>query len=88
MRGDHALRGGYEKPIGSTCQSGHRARAGMTAGTLFRVGTEIKLNWQNTLPLEGHPLPVDTTLHWAESGKKPLEDGYVPTVTHLLASIY
>src|SRR6266545_1347019 len=47
------------------------------------MGTEIKVNWQNKLPLEGHLLPVDTTLHWAASDKKPLEDGYVPTVTHL-----
>jgi spore coat protein A, manganese oxidase len=46
-------------------------------------GTAIKLNWQNNLPLDGHLLPVDTTLHWAASTKKPLEDGYVPTVTHL-----
>lgn len=46
-------------------------------------GTTIKLNWQNNLPLDGHLLPVDTTLHWAVSAKKPLEDGWVPTVTHL-----
>jgi len=46
-------------------------------------GTAIKLNWQNNLPLDGHLLPVDTTLHWAVSAKKPLEDGWVPTVTHL-----
>ena len=47
------------------------------------AGTEIRLNWQNKLPLDGHLLPVDTTLHWAVSDKKSLEDGYVPTVTHL-----
>jgi spore coat protein A, manganese oxidase len=46
-------------------------------------GTAIKLNWQNNLPLDGHLLPVDTTLHWAVSEKKPLQDGWVPTVTHL-----
>ncbi|MBH5369492.1 multicopper oxidase family protein [Bradyrhizobium glycinis] len=47
------------------------------------AGTEIHLNWQNKLPLEGHLLPVDMTLHWAASDKKPLKDGHVPTVTHL-----
>lgn len=46
-------------------------------------GTAIKVNWQNKLPVEGHLLPVDTTLHFAHSDKKPLDDGYVPIVTHL-----
>ena len=46
-------------------------------------GQAIKVNWQNDLPVEGHLLPVDTTIHYADSVKKPLEEGWVPTVTHL-----
>jgi spore coat protein A len=36
--------------------------------------------WENNLPLNGHLLPVDTTIHLAVS---PLGGRYVPTVTHL-----
>ena len=46
-------------------------------------GLSIKLNWQNMLPLTGHLLPVDTSVHWADPLKKTLADGYVPTVVHL-----
>jgi spore coat protein A len=43
----------------------------------------INVFWQNHLPRDGHLLPVDTSLHWANSESRPLDDGYVPTVTHL-----
>jgi spore coat protein A len=43
----------------------------------------INVIWVNNLPLTGHLLAVDTTLHLAVSATKPLEDGYIPTVTHL-----
>jgi spore coat protein A, manganese oxidase len=46
-------------------------------------GTPITVNWQNNLPLTGHLLPVDTSLHFAKSISHPLTDGYVPIVTHL-----
>ena len=46
-------------------------------------GTSIKLNWQNKLPVDGHLLPVDTSVHWADPQKKTLADGYVPVVVHL-----
>ena len=46
-------------------------------------GVPITVNWQNNLPLTGHLLPVDTSLHFAESTSHPLTDGYVPIVTHL-----
>ena len=32
----------------------------------------ITVNWQNNLPLTGHLLPVDTSLHFAESTSHPL----------------
>jgi spore coat protein A len=43
----------------------------------------ITVHWQNNLPLTGHLLPVDTTLHFADSTSAPLSEGYVPIVTHL-----
>ena len=46
-------------------------------------GVPITVNWQNNLPLTGHLLPVDTSLHFAESTSHPLTDGFVPIVTHL-----
>ena len=45
--------------------------------------TLITVNWQNKLPLTGHLLPVDTSLHFADSQTHPLSSGYVPIVTHL-----
>jgi spore coat protein A, manganese oxidase len=50
---------------------------------LAMEGVPITVNWQNNLPLTGHLLPVDTTLHFAESTSHPLTEGYVPIVTHL-----
>jgi spore coat protein A len=46
-------------------------------------GVPITVNWQNNLPLTGHLLPVDTSLHFAESTSHPLTKGFVPIVTHL-----
>ena len=46
-------------------------------------GVPITVNWQNNLPLTGHLLPVDTSLHFAGSTSHPLTEGYVPIVTHL-----
>jgi spore coat protein A len=46
-------------------------------------GTPITVNWENRLPFTGHLLPVDTSLHFAESTTHPLSAGYVPIVTHL-----
>ena len=46
-------------------------------------GVPITVHWQNELPLTGHLLPVDTSLHFAESTSHPLSDGFVPIVTHL-----
>jgi spore coat protein A, manganese oxidase len=43
----------------------------------------IRLHWMNMLPDSGYFLPVDTSIHYAESVQKPLSEGYVPTVTHL-----
>ncbi len=43
----------------------------------------IKVEWQNDLPKTGHLLPVDQSIHIAQPVKYTLEQGYVPTVTHL-----
>lgn len=45
----------------------------------------IEVLWSNNLPQNGHLLPVDTSII-TESVKKVLEQGYVPTVTHLHGS--
>jgi spore coat protein A len=34
-------------------------------------GTPITVNWQNKLPVTGHLLPVDTSLHLADPGDLP-----------------
>ena len=44
---------------------------------------ELQVFWQNHLPVDGHLLPVDTTLHMANPMLRALEDGFVPVVTHL-----
>ena len=44
-------------------------------------GVPITVHWQNELPLTGHLLPVDTSLHFAESTSHPLSDGFVPIVS-------
>ncbi|QHO72484.1 spore coat protein A [Bradyrhizobium sp. CCBAU 051011] len=43
----------------------------------------VTVHWQNKLPLTGHLLPVDTSLHFANSLTHPLSSGYVPIVSHL-----
>ncbi len=43
----------------------------------------VTVNWQNKLPVEGHLLPVDTSLHMAEPVRRPLSEGFIPIVTHL-----
>ena len=47
------------------------------------TGQPIQVMWQNKLPLTGHLLPVDTSIHMAMPQRKTLDEGYVPTVTHL-----
>jgi spore coat protein A len=43
----------------------------------------VTVQWQNKLPVSGHLLPVDTTIHIAHSLQKPLSEGFVPIVSHL-----
>jgi len=43
----------------------------------------ITIRWQNMLPVDGHLLPIDTTIHLAEPVRRSLDDGFVPIVTHL-----
>jgi spore coat protein A len=66
---------GYGTGIGNTSYPGPTI--------LAYEGVPITVNWQNKLPLTGHLLPVDTSLHFADSLTHPLSDGYVPIVTHL-----
>ena len=40
---------------------------------LAMEGVPITVNWQNNLPLTGHLLPVDTSLHFAEFDQPPAE---------------
>ena len=46
-------------------------------------GVPIEVTWDNTLPLGGHLLPVDLTIHMDPEERQALEEGYVPTVVHL-----
>lgn len=48
-------------------------------------GNPVTIRWQNKLPVDGHLLPVDTTIHIAEPIRRPLEAGFIPIVTHLHA---
>ena len=66
---------GYGTGIGNTSYPGPTI--------LAYEGVPITVNWQNKLPLTGHLLPVDTSLHFADSSSHPLSNGYVPIVTHL-----
>ena len=66
---------GYGTGIGNTSYPGPTI--------LAYEGVTITVNWQNKLPLTGHLLPVDTSLHFANSLTHPLSSGYVPIVTHL-----
>ena len=43
----------------------------------------VTIRWQNQLPVSGHLLPIDTTVHLAHPTSRPLEAGFVPIVTHL-----
>lgn len=43
----------------------------------------ITIRWQNQLPVDGHLLPIDTTVHLAQPLSRPLHAGFVPIVTHL-----
>lgn len=45
--------------------------------------TPITIRWQNHLPVDGHLLPVDTSIHLAQPISRPLEAGFVPIVSHL-----
>jgi spore coat protein A len=66
---------GYGTGIGNTSYPGPTI--------LAYEGVPITVHWQNKLPLTGHLLPVDTSLHFADSLTHPLSSGYVPIVTHL-----
>jgi spore coat protein A len=46
-------------------------------------GQPIQFNWKNMLPVDGHLLPVDTSIMHADPIRMTLEEGYVPTVVHL-----
>lgn len=46
-------------------------------------GQPIQFNWKNMLPVDGHLLPVDTSIMHAAAIRMTLEEGYVPTVVHL-----
>ena len=43
----------------------------------------VTIRWQNQLPVDGHLLPIDTTIHLAHPVSRPLHAGFVPIVTHL-----
>ena len=66
---------GYGTGIGNTSYPGPTI--------LAYEGVPVTVHWQNKLPLTGHLLPVDTSIHFAESLTHPLSSGYVPIVTHL-----
>ena len=60
------------------------ATVGYLGPTLIaEEGNPVTIQWQNQLPLTGHILPVDDTLHRASPTLKTLGKGYVPIVTHL-----
>jgi spore coat protein A len=66
---------GYGTGIGNTSYPGPTI--------LAYEGVPITVHWENKLPLTGHLLPVDTSIHFADSSTHPLSSGYVPIVTHL-----
>ena len=43
----------------------------------------LQVLWENKLPVEGHLLPIDTSIHVAMPQETTLGEGYVPTVVHL-----
>jgi spore coat protein A len=50
---------------------------------LAYAGQPLEIHWQNQLPVEGYPIPVDTTLNIADPVRRPLDAGFIPIVTHL-----
>ncbi len=43
----------------------------------------VTIRWQNQLPVDGHLLPIDTSIDLADPVRRPLDDRFVPIVTHL-----
>ncbi|HEY0647336.1 multicopper oxidase family protein [Phenylobacterium sp.] len=43
----------------------------------------VTINWQNKLPVDGHLLPIDTSIHLADPLMRPLDAGFIPIVAHL-----
>jgi spore coat protein A len=63
---------------------GTGTNAGYLGPTLLAYeGNTVSITWQNQLPLTGHLLPVDYTLHRANPIMKTIQDGFTPIVTHL-----
>ncbi|MDO9708152.1 multicopper oxidase family protein [Paracraurococcus lichenis] len=50
---------------------------------LARSDQPMQVLWENALPVAGHLLPIDDSIHMAMPTETTLEDGYVPTVVHL-----
>jgi spore coat protein A len=65
---------------------GLQGQAGVTyPGPTFiaQKNVPIEVLWDNKLPTNGHPLPIDTNTHLQSDLEHALENGYVPTVSHL-----
>lgn len=43
----------------------------------------VTIRWQNQLPVDGHLLPIDSSIHLAQPVSRALDDGFVPIVMHL-----
>ena len=43
----------------------------------------VTIRWQNQLPVTGHLLTIDPTVHLAQPTSRPLHAGFVPIVSHL-----
>jgi spore coat protein A, manganese oxidase len=43
----------------------------------------VTVRWQNKLPVDGHLLPIDPSVHLAEPRSRTLGEGFVPIVSHL-----
>ena len=50
---------------------------------LAQSGNPVQVNWQNTLPIANHLLPIDFNVHMATPERFKIEDGYIPAVVHL-----
>ncbi|WP_431272777.1 hypothetical protein [Dankookia sp. P2] len=66
---------GYGLPDGPTTTPGPTLMAAS--------GQPMQVLWENALPVAGHLLPVDTSIHMAMPQDTTLAEGYVPTVVHL-----